>query len=145
MPQESSRPSIDTNTATGACQSDATRRQSPVVEHEPITFPSDLTVGERFELDSSGVRALALREVNVKEAFTLRDLGGTYFRATLVARDATRAEALVYEKLPASPESPARITLVCAVLARQRMIVVMQKATELGVARIAPVLTERSV
>jgi 16S rRNA (uracil1498-N3)-methyltransferase len=37
------------------------------------------------------------------------------------------------------------ITLACAVLARQRMIFVVQKATELGVARIVPLLTEYSV
>ncbi|MBW1906223.1 MAG: RNA methyltransferase, partial [Deltaproteobacteria bacterium] len=33
----------------------------------------------------------------------------------------------------------------CAVLARQRMLVVIQKATELGATRIVPVLSERSV
>ncbi|MFI5302591.1 MAG: RsmE family RNA methyltransferase, partial [Polyangiales bacterium] len=51
----------------------------------------------------------------------------------------------VYERMNASPESNARITLVCAVLARQRMIFVMQKATELGVTGIVPVFSEKSV
>ncbi|MFT5358600.1 MAG: 16S rRNA (uracil1498-N3)-methyltransferase, partial [Polyangiales bacterium] len=53
--------------------------------------------------------------------------------------------ARVYEQMTESTESPAHITLLCAVLNRQRMMVVMQKATELGVARIIPVLSERSV
>ena len=81
----------------------------------------------------------------MKEAFTLCDATGAFFRASLVACDAKRAEATVYEKMPVSPESPVGITLVCAVLARQRMLFVAQKATELGVTCIAPVLTERSV
>jgi len=111
----------------------------------PIVHPAPLAVGETFELDAAGARALSLREVNPKEAFTLRDAEGTFFRASLTARGPTGGQAVVYEKMPASPESPARITLVCAVLARQRMMLVVQKATELGVVRIVPTLTERSV
>jgi 16S rRNA (uracil1498-N3)-methyltransferase len=52
---------------------------------------------------------------------------------------------VVYEKMPRSPESPAHITLVCPVLGRQRMLTVCQKATELGVARIVPVVSDHSV
>lgn len=51
----------------------------------------------------------------------------------------------VYEAMPTSPESPVRITLACAVLARQRMITVAQKATELGVTRLVPIFSEHSV
>ena len=54
-------------------------------------------------------------------------------------------QALVYERMFQSPESPLRLSLCCAVLARQRMIFVSQKATELGIERFQPVLTERSV
>src|SRR3954465_475978 len=44
-----------------------------------------------------------------------------------------------------SPETTSDITRACAVLARQRMHFVMQKATELGVAGIVPLLTDHSV
>ncbi len=118
---------------------------APPSAHDPIVHDAPLSVGDAFILGPAGVRALALREVNPKEAFTLRDASGAYFRATLASRDAERAEASVYERMPASPESPVHISLVCAVLARQRMLVVMQKATELGVSRIVPALTDRSV
>lgn len=113
--------------------------------HRPITFSAPLNIGQSIDLAADAVRALALREVNAKEAFTLCDANGEFFRASLVACDAKSAHATVYEKMPASPESPANITLFCAVLARQRMLIVAQKATELGVVRIVPVLTERSV
>jgi 16S rRNA (uracil1498-N3)-methyltransferase len=42
-------------------------------------------------------------------------------------------------------ESPLRLTLVQGVSRGERMDLVMQKATELGVTRLVPVMTERSV
>ena len=101
-------------------------------ENEPIAIPLPLTVGQEFDLGVQAVAALRLREVNVKEAFTLHDASGVYFRATLLACAPAGARAMAYERMPESPESPARITLACAVLARQRMMTVVQKATELG-------------
>ncbi len=110
-----------------------------------IAYAGEATVGEDVTLGSDAVAGLAFRKVNVKEAFTFVDARGRYFRAALTACDASRAEAQVYEAMALSPESPARITLVCAVLARQRMLLVAQKAAELGVARVQPVFTTRSV
>lgn len=115
-------------------------------EFDPITYAAGtLAVDQTIVLRDVAVRGLRLRQVNAKEAFTLRDASGAYYRAALRSIEGDEAEALVYEKMPVAPESPARITLVCAVLARQRMLVVMQKATELGVVRIVPALSERSV
>lgn len=45
---------------------------------------------------------------------------------------------------PASPESPLHLTLAMALLKGEKFDLVVQKATELGVTRIVPVLTERS-
>jgi 16S rRNA (uracil1498-N3)-methyltransferase len=53
--------------------------------------------------------------------------------------------AVAYERMNLSPEPTVDILLACAVLARQRMQWVMQKATELGVRRLVPLLTEHSV
>lgn len=111
----------------------------------PIRFARGLADGQRVELDAHQADALRLREIREKEAFTLVDSSGRFFRASLVSLAPKAATALVYESMPASTESPAEITLLCAVLARQRMLTVVQKATELGVARIVPVLSERSV
>ena len=43
-----------------------------------------------------------------------------------------------------SPESPLRLTLAVALLKGEKFDLVVQKATELGVARVAPVLTRRA-
>jgi 16S rRNA (uracil1498-N3)-methyltransferase len=98
-----------------------------------------------FTFDGEMATRLVRREVNPKEAFTVRDGVGTYFRAALRELRDDGGVALPYERMARSPEAVVEITLACAVLARQRMIFVIQKATELGVARIVPLLTEHSV
>jgi 16S rRNA (uracil1498-N3)-methyltransferase len=113
--------------------------------NEPIIHSATLHEGEKIGLDRQHVRALEARGIKVKEAFTIVDGEGTYFRTSLKGMDKHGGKALVYEQMPGSTESPAHITLLCAVLGRQRMMVVVQKATELGVMRIVPVLSERSV
>jgi len=113
--------------------------------HAPIRVAKKLEVGTEVLLDAGPTKSLRFREINEKEAFTLRDVEGAYFRASVLSASAERVKATVYERMVSSPESDARITLVCAVLARQRMLLVAQKATELGVARIVPVFSAHSV
>jgi 16S rRNA (uracil1498-N3)-methyltransferase len=88
---------------------------------------------------------LKFRQINVKEAFTLVGPDGYYYRAALKDWSPEGAAGLVYERMPASPESPLKLDLACAFLARQRMLFVCQKATELGVEHILPLFTEHSL
>ena len=113
--------------------------------YAPLRHTAPLALQQTVTLDATTTAGLHFRKVNPKEAFTLADADGRYFRASLVALEPSRATALVYEAMPDAPESPARVTLVCAVLQRQRMLWVAQKAAELGVARIQPVYTLKSV
>jgi len=113
--------------------------------HAPLSHPDALVIDQRIVLGAWQARALRLREIHPKEAFTVVDRTGRFFRAALTTLDGDRGEALVYELMATSPESPVHLTLLCAVLARQRMLAVIQKATELGVMCVIPVLTERSV
>src|SRR5882762_11866996 len=112
---------------------------------EPLAVPLRLTLEKPFRLDRGLIQRLKRREVNAKEAFTIRDAAGGYFRASLKECDERGGVALPYERMDRSPEPRIDITLACAVLARQRMHLVMQKSTELGVARIVPLLTDHSV
>ena len=132
------------------------RRQAPRPPRENTSGASDapgdpplevpaLELGAPFRFDAAFARRLARREVNVKEAFTVRDGSGAYYRASLKELGAEGGLAQPYERCAVSPEPALDITLACAVLARQRMLFVAQKATELGVSRIVPLLTEHSV
>jgi 16S rRNA (uracil1498-N3)-methyltransferase len=85
---------------------------------------------------------LRFRGVRPGEAFTVRDSTGAWFRARLgdpLSFSATAFEAIL------SPESPLHLALFQAVLGRERMFWVIQKATELGVHWIAPTFTARSL
>ena len=112
---------------------------------EPLAVPAALTLDEPFRFDRGLAKRLRMREVNAKEAFTLRDGSGAWFRASLKEYDGKGGCAVAYERMGRSPEPTVDLTLACAVLARQRMHLVVQKATELGVRRIVPLLTDHSV
>ena len=112
---------------------------------EPIAIASRLTLQQPFRIEPAWVKRLERREINPKEAFTIRDASGGYFRASLKELNPDGGSALPYERMERSPEPIVDITLACSVLARQRMIFIMQKATELGVMRIVPLLTDHSV
>src|ERR1043165_4110667 len=51
---------------------------------------------------------------------------------------------LVEEVPPASPESPVDLTLAVALLKGEKFDLVVQKATELGVTRLTPLITTRA-
>ena len=51
---------------------------------------------------------------------------------------------IIREVEPARPESPLRLTLVLALLKGDKFDLVVQKATELGVSRIVPVITKHA-
>jgi 16S rRNA (uracil1498-N3)-methyltransferase len=56
-------------------------------------------------------------------------------------RDSARLK-IVSEVAPARPESPLHLTLAVALLKGEKFDLVVQKATELGVARVVPVVTK---
>ena len=75
----------------------------------------------------------------------LFDGSGADFRAEIVAVEGDRVRARVVERTAGLRESPLGITLVQAVSRGERMDWTLQKATELGVRSIQPVLSARSV
>jgi 16S rRNA (uracil1498-N3)-methyltransferase len=111
----------------------------------PLVISSHLTLEKPFSLDRALVERLIRRGINAKEAFTIRDNSGHYFRASLKELNRDAGLALPYERMERSPEPTVEITLACAVLGRQRMLFVIQKATELGVGQIVPLITDHSV
>ncbi len=70
---------------------------------------------------------------------------GREFNGAIESVRGSRVSASVGESRPVDRESPLAITLVQCVPRGDRMDFIVQKATELGVARIVPVLSQRSV
>jgi 16S rRNA (uracil1498-N3)-methyltransferase len=73
------------------------------------------------------------------------DGGGRLFTARLVTIDRDGAWGTIEARAAPPAESPCSLTLAQAILKGDRMSWLVQKATELGVARIVPVTTARVV
>lgn len=69
---------------------------------------------------------------------------GNCLRTKILKADRREVIAEVLEKFTSDTESPVNISLVQGLLKGQKMDMVIQKTTELGVKEIIPVITERS-
>lgn len=73
------------------------------------------------------------------------DGGGREFRGQVqsITRESTKV-SISEEVGPARPESPLHLTLAVALLKGEKFDLVVQKMTELGVARVIPIITARA-
>lgn len=114
-----------------------------------IHVPAPLVVGTDVQLPAQAGEHLT-RVLRLEEgaALTLFNGAGGEYAATLGARHGKPGKHVIARVLghdPVERESPLSITLLQGVARGERMDLIVQKATELGVARIVPVLAERSV
>ena len=102
--------------------------------------------GSDIELGSEQARYLGrvLRH-RAGDPLLVFDGEGSEFEATITAIGKNSATLCVGEKTLASTESSLRVHLVQGISRGERMDFIVQKATELGVKRITPVLTEFGV
>jgi len=111
-----------------------------------VHVDADLRPGSLVELPSAAalhlVKVLRLRS---GDGLVLFSGDGREFPATIESVRGSRVCAAVGEGRTLDRESPLAVTLVQCVARADRMDVIIQKATELGVARIVPVLSRRSV
>jgi 16S rRNA (uracil1498-N3)-methyltransferase len=111
-----------------------------------VYVEADLTPGTVVELppDTASHLAKVLRARSGDELILFNGDGREFIGAIEAVRG-SRVSAAVGESRRVDRESPFVITLVQCVPRGDRMDFIVQKATELGVARIVPVLSQRSV
>jgi len=116
------------------------------VHVDPAITGTALASGRRIELPAAAAlhltRVLRLRH---GASLTVFDGQGGEFAATLHLGSRGAAAVEVKEHRVIEQESPLRITLLQGLARGERMDWVIQKATELGVAAIIPVASQRSV
>lgn len=78
------------------------------------------------------------------EKLYIHDDKGNAYSSQITAVTAREVTVELLEKTDHQAESPLRITLLQGLLKGEKMDLVIQKATELGVLEIVPVVTERS-
>jgi 16S rRNA (uracil1498-N3)-methyltransferase len=105
-----------------------------------------LESGRVMELGSDAAHhVIKVLRLGVGDPLVVFDGQGNEFAAEIESCAQSRVRVRVLEPRPAVGESPLRITLVQAVSRTDRMDLTLQKATELGVHAIAPVLSARSI
>lgn len=109
-----------------------------------IFWPEPLVVGASVAL-AGGAAHHVTRVLRLKPgaALVLFNGQGGAFAAELTASDKRAAWVQVTAALPAEVESPLRTTLVQVISRGDRMDYTLQKAVELGVSAIQPLVTER--
>lgn len=102
--------------------------------------------GSELELDAEKARYLT-RVLRLQSGDSLHVFNGAgnEFRATLLAIGKSEAIVRIGEETVTQTETGLRVHLVQGISRGDRMDFVVQKATELGVKRITPVLTDHGV
>ena len=111
-----------------------------------IHVPPPLATGSDVTLPAQAAEHLTrVLRMSAGAAVTLFDGSGGEYSATLNTYSGRRVTARVLAHRAVEREAPLDITLLQGIARGERMDLIVQKATELGVTRILPVLAERSV
>ena len=107
--------------------------------------PGPLAAGATVSLDQLAPQLAQVLRMQAGDELVLLDGGGLEFRARLVtlSRHGACAEVLEARACPAEPAT--HLTLYQCSLKADKFEWVLQKGTELGVSRFAPVIAERSI
>jgi len=107
--------------------------------------PVDLALGAEIRLPDRAAHHLAVLRLRGGDGVTLFNGRGGEFAAELVRVSAGQAWARVLTSCDPERESPLCVALAQCVSSGDRMDTTLQKSTELGVRRIVPIASERSV
>ncbi len=106
----------------------------------------DLQLEQTLQLDEEQSRYVGrVLRLRVGDAIAVFNGEAGEFAATISSLGKTSAAITVGSAIESSTESPLKVHLVQGVSRGERMDLIVQKTTELGVKRISPVLTEYGV
>jgi 16S rRNA (uracil1498-N3)-methyltransferase len=118
----------------------AARRSAP-----RLHVPLPLSEGETVELPPAAARHVQVLRLQPGLPVTLFNGAGGECAATIERIGRSTVSVRVGSALPVDRELPLAVTLALGMPANDRMDALVEKATELGVATIQPLLCERSV
>jgi len=102
-------------------------------------------IGEVMDLPDGAVKHIQARRLKAGDGLVLFDGEGGEHIATLLSLGRRDATARIERFQAREAESPIAVTILQGISRGERMDYSVQKATELGVARIIPVISERCV
>ncbi len=110
-----------------------------------IVLDRKVVIGKEVIIEGPPLEALRFQGGRVGSIITLTDSQGKDFRGRVLRLSGERASVLTFETFQSPTESPLEIILLQALPEKERMELIIQKATELGVSTIVPFKSEKSI
>jgi len=110
-----------------------------------IILDRKVEIGKEVLMEGPPLEALRFQGGRVGSIVTLTDSRGDDFRGRVLRLSKGEASILIFEAFPSPTESSLEIVLLQALPEKERMELIIQKATELGVSAILPFQSERSI
>jgi 16S rRNA (uracil1498-N3)-methyltransferase len=112
---------------------------------ETIIVPAPLSVGQEILLQEDLFAALRARASRTGKIITIQDVAGKAFRGRIIELADDQARVRIFEEMMGPAEPPFALVLFQALPARERMELIIQKATELGATAICPLKSRHSI
>ncbi len=110
-----------------------------------LFVPQPLQAGGEISLPPGPARHAQVRRVQPGDELWLFDGSGNDWPATVLAVGRSEVRVRLGAAVPVQRELPRAVTLALAMPANERMDTLVEKATELGVAAVQPLMSQRSV
>ena len=110
-----------------------------------IRLPDHLSAGKEITLEGASFAVLLVREPRPGEIITITDAANKEFRGRITELGADQARCHIFEELAEPTELPFDLVLFQALPDRERIELIIQKATELGVKVICPFKSRHSI
>ena len=110
-----------------------------------LYLPQALVAGREIALSAGAARHAQVRRVQPGDALVLFNGAGGQWQAQVLAMGRSEVRVRVLRHEDVERELPMQVTLAVGMPANERMDWLVEKATELGVSRIRPLVCERSV
>jgi 16S rRNA (uracil1498-N3)-methyltransferase len=110
-----------------------------------IVLDQMVEIGEEVLMKGPPLEALRFQGGRVGSILTLTDPKGNDFRGRILRLSEAEASIFIFDAFPSRTESSLEIILFQALPEKERIELIIQKATELGVSAILPFQSEKSI
>jgi len=110
-----------------------------------VVLDQKVDIGKAVSVKGPPLEALCFQRGRVGSIITLTDSAGSDFRGRVTRLSKEEASILIFDAFLSPTESSLEIILLQALPEKERMELIIQKSTELGVSAIIPFKSERSI
>jgi 16S rRNA (uracil1498-N3)-methyltransferase len=121
------------------------RKKGNPLAMDRIVLDRKVDIGKEVLIKGPPLEALCFQGGRVGSIITLTDPKGNDFRGRVARLSEEEASIFIFDAFPSPTESSLEIILLQALPEKERMELIIQKTTELGISAILPFQSERSI